>query len=51
MPPRGFDRDHYDVPAELYDAAVAMGAVPTSSRDLVVMLVRAGLRQRKPRRP
>ena len=27
--------------------AVAAGAVPVSSRDLVVMLVRAGLRRRK----
>ena len=47
IPPRGFDRDHYDVPSELYDAALALGAVPVSSRDLVVMLVRAGLRRRK----
>jgi hypothetical protein len=47
IPERGFDRDHYDVPSELYDAAVAAGAVPVSSRDLVVMLVRAGLRRRK----
>jgi hypothetical protein len=47
IPPRGFDRDHYDVPSEYYDAAVAAGAVPVSSRDLVVMLVRAGLRRRK----
>ena len=49
IPPRGFDRDHYDVPSELYDAAVALGAAPVSSRDLVGMLVRAGLRRRKPR--
>ena len=47
IPTRGFDRDHYDVPSEYYDAAVAAGAVPVSSRDLVVMLVRAGLRRRK----
>ena len=47
IPRRGFDRDHYDVPSEYYDAAVAAGAVPVSSRDLVVMLVRAGLRRRK----
>ncbi len=47
IPARGFDRDHYDVPSELYDAALAAGAVPVSSRDLVVMLVRAGLRRRK----
>jgi hypothetical protein len=47
IPARGFDRDHYDVPSELYDAAVAAGAVPVTSRELVVMLVRAGLRRRK----
>lgn len=48
IPERGFDRDHYDVPAELYDRVVAAGADPISSRDLVVRLVRAGLRRRKP---
>ena len=47
IPARGFDRDHYDVPSEWYDAAVAAGAVPVTSRELVVMLVRAGLRRRK----
>ena len=26
VPERGFDRDHYDVPAEYYDAMVAAGA-------------------------
>jgi len=51
IPERGFDRDHYDVPSEYYDTAVAAGAVPVSSRDLVVMLVRAGLRRRKRARP
>ena len=47
IPERGFDRDHYDVPAEWYDQVVALGAEPVSSRELVVRLVRAGLRQRK----
>jgi len=47
IPARGFDRDHYDVPSELYDAALAAGAVPVTSRHLVVMLVRGGLRRRK----
>ena len=45
IPERGFD--HYDVPAEFYDAAVSAGAVPVSSRVLVTALVRAGLRRRK----
>ncbi len=47
IPERGFDRDHYDVPAEWYDDVVAAGAVPISSRDLITRLVDAGLRRRK----
>ena len=49
IPPRGFDRDHYDVPAEWYDEVVAAGAVPVTSRELVARLHAAGLRRRKPR--
>jgi hypothetical protein len=48
IPARGFDRDHYDVPAELYDAVIAAGAVPVSSRELVRRLRDAGLRRPKP---
>ncbi len=51
IPERGFDRDHYDVPAEWYDAVVEAGATPVSSRELVARLVRAGLRRRRPRPP
>lgn len=47
VPERGFDGDHYDVPAEHYDALVAAGAVPVRSRELVARLVKAGLRVRK----
>ena len=47
IPERGFDRDHYDVPAERYDAVVAAGAVPVTSRELIVRLHGAGLRRRK----
>jgi hypothetical protein len=47
IPERGFDRDHYDVPDEWYDDAVAAGAVPVSSRELIMRLVAAGLRRRK----
>jgi hypothetical protein len=47
IPERGFDRDHYDVPEEWYDEAVAAGAVPVSSRELIVRLLSAGLRRRK----
>ncbi|NYI99970.1 hypothetical protein HNR19_000669 [Nocardioides thalensis] len=49
VPARAFERDHYDIPEELYDAAVALGATPVSSRELVARLVEAGLRRRKPR--
>jgi len=47
IPARGFDRDHYDVPAELYDDVVALGARPVSSRELVAALHGAGLRRRR----
>jgi hypothetical protein len=47
IPERGFDRDHYDVPEEWYDEAVAAGAVPVTSRELIVRLRDAGLRLRK----
>ena len=47
IPSRGFDRDHYDIPADRYDSVVAAGATPVSSRELVTRLTRAGLRRRK----
>jgi hypothetical protein len=49
VPQRGFDGDHYDVPAEAYDDLVAAGALPVRSRELVERLTRAGLRRRKRR--
>jgi len=48
IPARGFDRDHYDVPEEMYDAIVAAGATPMSSRELVGRLRSRGLRRPKP---
>jgi hypothetical protein len=48
IPARGFDRDHYDVPEEMYDAIVAAGATPVSSRELVSRLRSRGLRRPKP---
>ncbi|MGO4255708.1 DUF4031 domain-containing protein [Marmoricola sp. RAF53] len=47
IPARGFDGDHYDIPAEYFDVAVAAGAVPVRSRELVERLRAAGLRRRK----
>ena len=47
VPDRGFDRDHYDVPAEAYAAMLAAGAQAVTSRELVSRLRRAGLRRPK----
>ena len=47
IPERGFDRDHYDIPAELYEAVVRAGAEPVTSRELVARVTAAGLRRRK----
>ena len=49
LPPRAFHRDHYDLPDEWWDAAVAAGATPVDSRELVRRLKAAGLRRRAPR--
>jgi Protein of unknown function (DUF4031) len=49
IPDRGFERDHYDVPAEMYDRVVAAGALPVSTREVVRRLAAAGLRRRKHR--
>lgn len=45
IPERGFDRDHYDIPAEWYAAMLAAGAQPVTSRELVARLRSAGLRR------
>jgi predicted metal-dependent HD superfamily phosphohydrolase len=42
--PRGFDRDHYDVPERLLSACHAAGAVPAHTRRLVRALRESGLR-------
>ncbi|MFF2779064.1 DUF4031 domain-containing protein [Streptomyces sp. NPDC058052] len=49
-PPRGFERDHYDIPSDHYEAAVAAGAVPVGSKELLHRLTAAGLRRPKGRR-
>ena len=50
IPRRAFQGDHYDVPADYREQAIALGAVPVSSRELVRRLIDSGLRQRKRRR-
>lgn len=49
VPERGFDRDHYDIPEEYFDTAVAAGATVVTSKELVRRLIASGLRQRKQR--
>ncbi|HEU5223773.1 MAG TPA: DUF4031 domain-containing protein [Candidatus Lumbricidophila sp.] len=46
LPPRGFDRDHYDVPLARYDALIGLGAEPVTRRELVRRLAASGLRVR-----
>lgn len=45
--PRGFDRDHYDVPERLLPACLDAGAVPAPTRRLVRALRESGLRLTK----
>jgi hypothetical protein len=47
IPRRAFERDHYDVVAERYAAAVQAGARPVGSREIVARLHSSGLRRRK----
>jgi Protein of unknown function (DUF4031) len=51
LPRRAFERDHYDVIAERYDPAIAAGARPATSREIVALLHAAGLRRRKVSQP
>jgi hypothetical protein len=48
-PRRAFERDHYDLPRERYAAALALGAIPVSSKEIVARLTAAGLRRPKHR--
>jgi hypothetical protein len=44
IPRRGFDLDHYDVPASKHDDLVHAGAVPVDGHELVRRLIGSGLR-------
>lgn len=46
-PRRAFDRDHYDVPQERFPMAVWLGAQVVTSREVVSLLYRSGLRRPK----
>ncbi|WP_375433040.1 DUF4031 domain-containing protein [uncultured Friedmanniella sp.] len=47
LPPRAFERDHYDVLDERLEAVLAAGATLVTSREIVARLTAAGLRRRK----
>ncbi|MBO1768576.1 DUF4031 domain-containing protein [Agrococcus sp. TF02-05] len=52
IPRRGFDHDHYDVPAERIAELVAMGAEQVAPKVLVKRLIASGLRvKERDRRP
>lgn len=53
IPLRGFDHDHYDIPAEKHAEVLALGAEPVGNRELVQRLQASGLRvsQKERRRP
>jgi hypothetical protein len=44
IPRRAFHGDHYDVPGGYRERAIALGARPVTSRELVLRLREAGLR-------
>lgn len=45
LPARGFERDHYDVPAARHDELLALGAQERSGKDLARALAASGLRR------
>jgi hypothetical protein len=55
IPRRGFDLDHYDVPASRYEDLIEAGAEPVDGHELVRRLIASGLRvtarERAERRP
>jgi hypothetical protein len=47
IPRRGFQGDHYDVPARFRDKAIELGAHPVTGRELITRLRDSGLRRRR----
>ncbi len=47
LPRRAFQGDHYDVPEELREQAIALGARAVSGRELITRLLASGLRRRR----
>jgi hypothetical protein len=46
LPPRAFHNDHYDLPADHRDEAIALGAEAVDARQLVRRLRASGLRKK-----
>lgn len=46
-PRRGFDRDHYDIPADRFAPALWLGARLISTKEIAVLLQQSGLRRPK----
>ncbi len=44
IPPRAFDKDHYDILPDSHPALIDLGATMTTGRDLVRRLRASGLR-------
>ncbi|RZS87554.1 uncharacterized protein DUF4031 [Motilibacter rhizosphaerae] len=51
LPRRAFQGDHYDVPEDLRERAVELGATAVTGRELVTRLRAAGLRRPRGERP
>lgn len=51
IPRRGFDLDHYDVPARMWSELVSLGAEPVGVREFVRRLQASGLRVAQKDRP
>ncbi|MGZ4616649.1 MAG: DUF4031 domain-containing protein [Actinomycetes bacterium] len=49
IPRRAFQGDHYDLPADLRDRAIALGAKPVTGHELIIRLRASGLRRRRKR--
>ncbi len=47
LPDRAFSGDHYDIPADVREQALLLGARAVPSREVVESLRAAGLRRRK----
>ncbi|KQO63027.1 DUF4031 domain-containing protein [Curtobacterium sp. Leaf261] len=44
LPRRAFDHDHYDIPESRYAEMLELGATAVTGRELVLRLIRSGLR-------